>query len=96
MFEDLLVLEQVNTCISFSCPMIFVNQRIEITHISVHLFSGMLPEAVLPPHKDHEYAQWKHVTQHIPNSLQPSPLKKFTPASVKKISDTTSEGMWYM
>ncbi|XP_072048643.1 uncharacterized protein [Amphiura filiformis] len=57
---------------------------------SIKYPNGMLPDAVLPPHRDHEYAQWKHRNQHIPSTLQPSPLKKFTPA-IKKISDTNSE-----
>ncbi len=55
-------------------------------------FSGMLPDAVLPPHRDHAYAQWKHRVQQVPSTLQPSPLKSLKAPAIKKISDTNSEG----
>lgn len=35
------------------------------------LFSGMLPEAVLPPSKEHSYAQWLERTYQLKNSRDP-------------------------
>ncbi|XP_006823602.1 uncharacterized protein LOC100377495 [Saccoglossus kowalevskii] len=50
-----------------------------------NLPDGMLPNATLPPHRDHEYAQWreKYMT---PQTPQPSPLKKLPPTP-KKIDE---------
>ncbi|XP_072166012.1 uncharacterized protein [Diadema setosum] len=37
---------------------------------------GMLPEAIQPPHMDHEYAQWRHRALQPSVTAQPSPFKK--------------------
>ncbi|XP_070548619.1 histone-lysine N-methyltransferase 2A-like isoform X1 [Ptychodera flava] len=48
-----------------------------------NLPDGMLPNAVLPPHPDHEYAQWREKYSTEPTTPQPSPLKKIPPTPNK-------------
>ncbi|XP_033122773.1 uncharacterized protein LOC117121643 [Anneissia japonica] len=55
-----------------------------------HIYpDGMLPNAVLPPHSDHEYAQWQVRTLPAPKTPQPSPLKKVHPS--KRVAEESSE-----
>ena len=47
-------------------------------------YSGMLPDAVLPPFEDHTYAQWlERADRH--KSPQPSPFKRVGNTPIKKI-----------
>jgi len=52
------------------------------------VYSGMLPDATLPPGTDHTYAQWLERVE-LPRSPQPSPYKKRLAATpVKKYLPT--------
>ncbi|XP_071959172.1 histone-lysine N-methyltransferase 2A-like isoform X2 [Antedon mediterranea] len=57
-----------------------------------HIFpDGMLPNAVLPPYCDHEYAQWQQRILPAPKTPQPSPLKKVHPSTKKPALEENSD-----
>lgn len=54
-----------------------------MAHSLLHFSSGMLPNAVLPPSLDHNYAQWQEREENS-RTEQPPLMKKIIPAPKPK------------
>lgn len=59
------------------------------------LFSGMLPEAVLPPSKEHSYAQWLERTYQLKNSRDPQTGKTDSSVTSQQTPSLKLLGMRY-